>query len=158
MPKTAIGRVPAGGGEARARRSAESLADQGRPLTRLGLHSRESSDQMVLSWGEGGLGLVRSPEPANPQVGQAAIWMSNGTGFGDDGQVIIKTNVSGTITNLVISISGEVNQNAFTTVSLSGNTSGDTAIVFVNRYEANALFATEVFLPQLPQQLTSEPL
>jgi hypothetical protein len=55
--------------------------------------------------------------------------MSNGTGFGDDGQVIIKTNVSGTITNLVISISGEVNQNAFTTVSLSGNTSGDTAIV-----------------------------
>lgn len=43
------------------------------------------------------LGLLeRSADPVEPGVGQCVIWMSDGTGKGDDGDIMVASNVDGT--------------------------------------------------------------
>jgi hypothetical protein len=45
--------------------------------------------------------LERSADPAKPAEGNCIVWMSDGTGLGDDGDVIIASTVSG-VTNYAI--------------------------------------------------------
>ena len=45
--------------------------------------------------------LERSSDPAKPADGETIIWMSDGTGLGDDGDVVIASTV-GTTTNYAI--------------------------------------------------------
>lgn len=40
--------------------------------------------------------LERSSDPSEPSAGQAVIWLSDGTGKGGDGDVMIAVNVDGT--------------------------------------------------------------
>jgi len=40
--------------------------------------------------------LEGSKDPTEPKPGQSVIWLSDGTGKGDDGDVMIGTNVDGT--------------------------------------------------------------
>lgn len=44
----------------------------------------------------------RTSEPADPADGRTVIWHSNGTGFGDDGDLCIKVNVGGTVKSAVL--------------------------------------------------------
>ena len=39
----------------------------------------------------------RSSDPPDPPEGETVIWMSDGTGTGDDGDVIIKGKAGGTV-------------------------------------------------------------
>tara|TARA_R100000808_G_scaffold13906_2_gene33331 strand:- start:20255 stop:20572 length:318 start_codon:yes stop_codon:yes gene_type:complete len=42
------------------------------------------------------LGLLeKSADPSNPAEGEATIWMSDGTGAGDDGDIMIKITAGG---------------------------------------------------------------
>ena len=40
---------------------------------------------------------VAIAEPDNPAEGTAIPWMSNGTGLGDEGDIMVKVNVGGTV-------------------------------------------------------------
>lgn len=44
----------------------------------------------------------RTSEPSDPADGQAVIWLTDGTGFGDDGDVCVKVNVGGTVKSAVL--------------------------------------------------------
>lgn len=49
----------------------------------------------------------RSTDPADPGEGEAVIWMSDGTGSGDDGDLMVKITVGGTTkTGTIIDFSG----------------------------------------------------
>lgn len=49
----------------------------------------------------------RSTDPANPAEGSAVIWMSNGSGSGDDGDILIKITAGGaTKTATLVDFSG----------------------------------------------------
>ena len=39
--------------------------------------------------------LERSADPADPSEGQSVLWMSDGTGAGDDGDILIKITAGG---------------------------------------------------------------
>lgn len=46
-----------------------------------------------------GVGLVikeQSSDPADPAEGEAVLWQSDGSGFGDDGDIVIKVTAGGT--------------------------------------------------------------
>jgi hypothetical protein len=45
--------------------------------------------------------IERSTEPAKPAEGHMAFWMSDGTGFGDDGDLIVAATAAG-VTKLAI--------------------------------------------------------
>ena len=48
-----------------------------------------------------------SSDPANPSEGEAIIWMSDGTGSGDDGDILIKITAGGaTKTATLVDFSG----------------------------------------------------
>tara|TARA_R100000329_G_scaffold77620_1_gene66681 strand:- start:322 stop:648 length:327 start_codon:yes stop_codon:yes gene_type:complete len=48
-----------------------------------------------------------SSDPANPAEGEAVIWMSDGTGTGDDGDILIKITAGGvTKTATLVDFSG----------------------------------------------------
>lgn len=48
-----------------------------------------------------------SSDPANPSEGEAVIWMSDGTGTGDDGDILIKITAGGvTKTATLVDFSG----------------------------------------------------
>lgn len=44
----------------------------------------------------------RSVDPADPKEGNMVLWMSDGTGAGDDGDVLVKINVGGTVKTATI--------------------------------------------------------
>jgi len=106
MPKRGSARVPEGSDPSRQRRASQSAADRNAPLGKLADNSSSWSNQMTLGWGAGPLGLTMTAEPADPNEGQSALWMSNGTGYGSAGEIIIKTNVNGAITYTTLSGSG----------------------------------------------------
>ena len=41
--------------------------------------------------------FVAQAEPDDPEAGTSVPWMSNGTGLGDEGDIMVKVNVGGTI-------------------------------------------------------------
>jgi len=51
--------------------------------------------------------VERSTDPADPAEGQAVIWMSDSTGSGDDGDIMLKITVGGvTKTGTLVDYSG----------------------------------------------------
>ena len=49
----------------------------------------------------------KSSDPANPAEGHAVLWMSDGTGAGDDGDILIKVTAGGaTKTATLVDFSG----------------------------------------------------
>lgn len=73
--------------------------------------SENSADGMLFnSSGDGNLTLwgiltlnEQSGEPANPADGQSVVWMSNGTGFGGDGDLCVKINANSVLsTNTLV--------------------------------------------------------
>lgn len=60
------------------------------------LFRRVSQLENVPTMAENGLVIKeRSSDPPNPSEGSFVIWMSDGTGYGDDGDVIIKITAGG---------------------------------------------------------------
>lgn len=47
--------------------------------------------------------LSEAAEPADPASGKAVIWFSNGTGYGDAGDLVCKINVAATVKSYTIS-------------------------------------------------------
>jgi hypothetical protein len=48
-------------------------------------------------------GLEKSSDPANPPEGTFVIWMSDGTGSGDDGDILIKVTAGAvTVTGILV--------------------------------------------------------
>ena len=48
-------------------------------------------------WNEDHVLPALSADPADPDIGQSIIWMSDGTDTGDNGDIMIKVNVGGVI-------------------------------------------------------------
>jgi hypothetical protein len=60
------------------------------------LHAVVADDSAFTTIRANGLGLgERASDPANPAEGQSIIWQSDGTGFGDDGDIVIKVTAGG---------------------------------------------------------------
>ena len=49
-----------------------------------------------------------SATPGDPEDGQARIWLSDGTGAGADGDVVVTKTVAGSTTNVVMGAAGDV--------------------------------------------------
>jgi hypothetical protein len=54
------------------------------------------SPSYILQVNGGISGLEKSADPAEPAEGEYVIWMSDGTGKGDDGDVLIASKAGGT--------------------------------------------------------------
>lgn len=60
------------------------------------LFRRVSQLESAPTMAENGLTLKeRSSDPANPTEGSFIIWMSDGTGAGDDGDILVKVTAGG---------------------------------------------------------------
>ncbi len=46
--------------------------------------------------------LSTSGDPAKPAVGASVLWVSDGSGLGNDGDLLIATNIAGTVKYKII--------------------------------------------------------
>jgi hypothetical protein len=63
------------------------------------LYPDDASDPRVQgeAWNADHVIPALSADPSDPVAGQSVIWMSDGTGSGDNGDIMIKVNVGGTV-------------------------------------------------------------
>ena len=62
-------------------------------------YPNDASDPRVQGeeWNEDHIMPALSADPADPDAGESVIWMSDGTGSGDPGDIMVKINVGGDI-------------------------------------------------------------
>lgn len=73
-------------------------------LKRAELKIRNEDDTDWYHFGREGLLdlLEASKDPANPPEGRAVMWMSDGTGSGDDGDIMVKVTAGGTTKTITL--------------------------------------------------------
>ncbi|MCP3681612.1 MAG: hypothetical protein GY861_02885 [bacterium] len=61
-------------------------------------YPQDASDDRLQGdeWNENHILPALSADPSDPDDGNSVIWMSDGTGSGSDGDIMIKVNVGGT--------------------------------------------------------------
>lgn len=62
----------------------------------------ENLRKSVLGGANEGFSQAAVAEPSNPPVGESVQWLSNGTGAGDAGDVMVKINVGGTVKTVTL--------------------------------------------------------
>ena len=61
--------------------------------------------RQIANGGLGASGLGITAQPADPVEGACVIWQSNGTGYGDDGDLCIITQAGGVLyTNTIVNV------------------------------------------------------